>query len=189
MTNAISFNPDRQYNIKENTDASGKKWNIHKTRQQGLYYARYEGFQEGNILPQGLEGRFTKPELCQKSINTYLTLSWDESEKAQVKAQRAKQAAIEVAEEAARIAALPVIEPVLPVDGSDATDVFTAAVEQGEPTAEEFIALAEADAPAVDPKVAIQAAVDAENAAAESAPVAEKAPKPKAKPKAKPKGK
>lgn len=119
-TNANTFNPDRTYNVKNNIDPSGREWKIHKMRQQGLYYARPHPDREDAVLPKILEGRFTKSELCQRAINTYLSQSWDKSELAQVKSIRAKEAKAEQANRSEDPGAL---------------------------TASEMIALAEADAP------------------------------------------
>lgn len=167
--NAHTWNPDRTYNVKNNIDAQGKEWKIYKMRQQGLYYARPTPDRQDAVLPKILSGRFTKSELCQRSINTYLNQSWDASELAQVKATRAKEAA----EEQERLTAEALKNAEVVVKPSVPQEII---VEVPEVTAAEMLAEAEADAPAQTPEEKIQAAVDAENAELTSAKAAEKKP-------------
>lgn len=216
MSNVHQFNPDREFNLKTNTDPSGREWKIHKVPQNGLYYARPYPDREDAVLPTGLDGRFTKAELCQRAITTHLNHSWDVSELAQVKAIRAKEAkaeqdlgiaeAVKAATEAAG-ADLPDVMTVSEVTAmAEAAADLKASVTDA-PSAEDMIAMAEADAeneglpPVVEVPV-VEVVPVVEQTTTEEAPpvkttttVVEKrsppraTPKPKPRKKAQPKGK
>jgi hypothetical protein len=89
----VAFNLDRELNIENNVDALAKKWTIHKSRGNALYFARPEPDREDAVIPAVMQGRWTKPVLLQEQINKYLKDSWDQAETAQLKAERVKEAA------------------------------------------------------------------------------------------------
>ena len=133
---------DRATNIKNNTDAAGKKWEIFTDRQTGLAFTRPNPDRSDAVIPKLIEGRFTQTVLLQKAIDRYLELNWDEAELLQTKSTRKSEAAKENKPD---VKALPAASAVVE------TPV-------GQPSAEEMIQAA------VDAEnEAIKAALDAEN--------------------------
>ncbi len=78
---------DRVENIANNIDATGKKWVVFTDRQTGLAFTRPEPDRADAIIPDLLEGRWTKKPLIEAQIALYLERSCDEADK-----QRAKNA-------------------------------------------------------------------------------------------------
>lgn len=77
------FNLDRQVNIENNIDATGKKWEIVHLKGSALYEARVNPYNAQTNIPKEFEGRWTKPILLEKQIKKYLNASWDAAEEAQ----------------------------------------------------------------------------------------------------------
>ena len=96
---------DRETNIKNNTDAAGKKWELFTDRQTGLAFTRPSPDRSDAVIPKLIEGRFTQTVLLQKAIDRYLELNWDEAELLQTKATRKSEAAKENPAEVPDVAA------------------------------------------------------------------------------------
>jgi hypothetical protein len=90
-----TFNLDRENNIKESVDAFGKQWKIHVQKGNGLCYVRPNPDREDAIIPEKLQGLWTKPSLVQPLIKAHCVASWDQAAAAKLKADRQEQAAKE----------------------------------------------------------------------------------------------
>lgn len=93
------FNLDREVSIEQNVDATGKKWVIHANRQNGLCYVRPEPDRSDAVIPQELQGLWTKPSLLDPKIKDYLNKSWDKAEAANAKAERKREVAKKAADD------------------------------------------------------------------------------------------
>lgn len=98
---------DRETNIKESIDATGKRWKIFTDRQTGLAFTRPEPDRKDAIIPTLLEGRFTKIPLLQNALDRYLKLSWDEADAQRLKNARSNPVAPAVEESAVVVASQP----------------------------------------------------------------------------------
>ena len=74
------FNLDRDISIKNNVDAQGKKWVIHYNRGTSMCYVRPEPDRVDAIIPDELQGLWTKPSLVEPLIRKYLIESWDHAD-------------------------------------------------------------------------------------------------------------
>jgi hypothetical protein len=95
MSEQPTFDLNRENNIDSLVDATGKKWNIHVNKQNGLCTARPEPDREGAVIPKEFAGQWTKPSLLKPVIQTYVTKTWDMADAADVKAERKREAARE----------------------------------------------------------------------------------------------
>jgi hypothetical protein len=80
MTMSEQFNLDRETNIANFIDPAGKKWEIHKKNGQALFHIRPNPDREDAVIPELLQGKWTKVVLLQEARDRYLKLAWDESE-------------------------------------------------------------------------------------------------------------
>lgn len=87
------FNLDRQVSIENNVDALGKKWVMHRNRQTGLCYIRPEPDRHDAVIPDNLQGLWTKPALLKQQLDVYLAKTWDKADEANVKAERKRKVA------------------------------------------------------------------------------------------------
>lgn len=91
------FSLDREMNIENNVDATGKKWNVHTERGRHLFYALPEGARPDAIIPDKLQGKFTKRMYLETEIKRYVQESWDHADRIAQKNERKAQAAKEAA--------------------------------------------------------------------------------------------
>ena len=99
------FDLDRVTNIENNIDAYGKKWEIaRQNRQTSLLVAKPNPFREDFVCPKEMFGAWTSYDGLQERIKIYVTKSWDQADKAKVKAEREALATLE-REAEAKIAA------------------------------------------------------------------------------------
>lgn len=89
------FDLDRDTNIKNNIDAQGKKWEIHKDRTNHLLYARPAGGRADSVIPDSLQGAWTKHMLLKERIELYVKESWDHADKINQRNERKRLAALE----------------------------------------------------------------------------------------------
>lgn len=90
------FDLDRETNLKQNIDAQGKKWIVHKQKATGLLFVRPHPDRVDAVIPDKLQGLWTKIGLLQAQLDLYLLETWDKADKAKLDAERKKQAAAEV---------------------------------------------------------------------------------------------
>lgn len=102
----------RQTAIKMNMDPFGTQWGISLIEGTALYViGKAPESGEGPVVPpktyphigdqsSGMEGTWTKTDLAQKAIESYLTNAWDYSDEQAAKNER-KQARAELSKEAA----------------------------------------------------------------------------------------
>ncbi len=100
MTEEV-FNLDRENNIEALVDALGKKWVIKANKQNGLCYARPHPDRTDAVIPETLQGLWTKPSILKPKIVEYVTKTWVKADKAKAAAERAKQAKAEQAKKVA----------------------------------------------------------------------------------------
>jgi hypothetical protein len=81
------FNLDRHTNIQNNIDPRGKRWEIQSIKGSSLYKV-VPNPHNGSLIPDELDGTWTKPVLLQARINAYLAKAWDHSEACTQKAER-----------------------------------------------------------------------------------------------------
>ncbi len=86
---------DRQFQTVPNTDATGKDWVIFRQRGTALYFVRPDPDRSDAVIPELMDGRFTKVELAQSAIERYLELNWKEAALAKVKTTRTSEAEAE----------------------------------------------------------------------------------------------
>lgn len=86
---------DPQENIKNNTDALGKKWNILYARGSGLCFTRPDPDREDAVIPERMQGRWTKPSLLQEEITRYVSDTWAKAAKVDQAQERKREAAKE----------------------------------------------------------------------------------------------
>ena len=86
------FDLDRDTNIANNIDATGKKWNIFTERGRHLFFARPEPDRADAIIPKDLQGRWTKRMLLDEAIKLHVRKSWDHADEVRIKNERKAQA-------------------------------------------------------------------------------------------------
>lgn len=89
------FSLDREINEERNIDATGKKWLIHTERGRHLFYTLPEGARPDAVIPDSLQGKFTKRMLLQSLIKKHVQDSWEHAEQVAQKNARKAQAAKE----------------------------------------------------------------------------------------------
>lgn len=89
------FSLDREINVERNIDATGKKWIIHCERGRHLFYTLPEGARPDSVIPDPLQGKFTKRMLLQSLIEKHVQDSWEHAEQVAQKNARKAQAAKE----------------------------------------------------------------------------------------------
>ena len=87
-----TFNLDRQMNIENNIDPTGKKWEIFQIKGSALFEARPNPYREDIVIPDEFTGRWTKPTILQDKINLFLNRMWNKAEEAQKKTAANKRA-------------------------------------------------------------------------------------------------
>lgn len=90
-----TFNLDRETNIKENIDATGKKWKIYTERGRHLFFTRPEPDRADAVIPESLSGRWTKRMLLDDAIKLHVVNSWDHADEVRIRNERKAQAAKE----------------------------------------------------------------------------------------------
>jgi len=96
------FSLDREMNIQNNVDATGKKWVIHTERGRHLFYTLPEGARPDAVIPDRLKGMFTKRMYLIDEIERYVKSSWDHADEVARKNERKAQAAKEAKSNAKR---------------------------------------------------------------------------------------
>ena len=86
------FDLDRDTNIKNNIDSTGKKWTIYKDRTNHMLYTRPEGGRADSIIPDKMQGSWTKRHLLEEQIQLHVVESWDKADALKAKAERKQQA-------------------------------------------------------------------------------------------------
>jgi hypothetical protein len=82
------FSLDRQQNIANNIDASGKKWEVLHKRGTAMYLARPVPDRKDAVIPARFAGFWTKAQLCQDQITMYCEQSWNEADRIAAKNRR-----------------------------------------------------------------------------------------------------
>lgn len=82
------FDLDRENNIEANVDATGKKWVIHFNRMNGLCYARPKPDRSDAVIPESMQGQWTKPSLLEPIIKKHVISSWDKADRARAVAEQ-----------------------------------------------------------------------------------------------------
>lgn len=90
-----AFDLDRDTNISNNIDATGKKWNIYTERGRHLFFTRPDPDRADAVIPKDLQGRWTKRMLLDEAIRLYVRRSWDHADEIKAKNERKAQAAKE----------------------------------------------------------------------------------------------
>jgi hypothetical protein len=145
MTEA-AFSLDREANIRNGIDATGRKWGIKSVRGSGMCYARPIPDREDAVIPKLIAGNWTKQSLLAPRIELYCKRSWDEADRIKLKNSRPK----------------PVVVPdptEQPEDVISEAAMLEAAEAEGTATPEEAV-----EALIEDPITSIQAQIDADNA-------------------------
>ena len=110
MTDALTQELTRNMAMEQSVDPFGNKWGVAHEQHTALYYIGKivkDDFNEAREVAKkplkypsdGLAGHFTKPELAEKEIKSYLRSAWDMSDEKAKKAagkERAKAAREEV---------------------------------------------------------------------------------------------
>lgn len=94
-----TYNLERQTNIENNIDPTGKKWEIFSIKGSSLYEARPNPYNPQTTIPDEFQGRWTKHTKLQEQINLFLNRSWDKAEEVARKMERKAQASKEVQKE------------------------------------------------------------------------------------------
>lgn len=89
------FNLDREQNIENNIDATGKKWNIYTEKGRHFFFARPEPDRKDAVIPELIRGRWTKKGLLEARVKRYVTESWEQADRADMKAERKREVARE----------------------------------------------------------------------------------------------
>lgn len=89
------FSLDRETNINENIDATGKKWEIHVEKGRHLFYTLPTGARADTVIPEKLQGMFTKKMYLDNRIREWVTESWNHADEVAAKNARKAQAAKE----------------------------------------------------------------------------------------------
>lgn len=87
-----TYNLERQQNIENNIDPTGKKWEIYHIKGSSLYEARPIPYNAQTTIPEEFEGRWTKHTLLTEQINLFLHRVWDKAELAAKKLERKAEA-------------------------------------------------------------------------------------------------
>jgi hypothetical protein len=75
------FSLDRQQNIANNIDASGKKWEVLHKRGTAMYLARPVPDRKDAQIPARFAGFWTKAQLCQDQIRMHCEQSFQEADR------------------------------------------------------------------------------------------------------------
>jgi hypothetical protein len=86
------YNLERQHNIENNIDPTGKKWEIYHIKGSALYECRPNPYNPQTTIPDEFKGRWTKHTLLQDQILLFLNRAWDKAEKEAQKLERKNQA-------------------------------------------------------------------------------------------------
>ena len=89
------FSLDREMNIENNVDATGKKWNVHTERGRHLFYTLPENARPDAVIPDRLQGKFTKRMYLESEIKKYVQDTWDHADRVAQKNERKAQVARE----------------------------------------------------------------------------------------------
>lgn len=79
---------DKEYQDQINVDATGKEWVIFRNRGTSLYFVRPNPDRADAVIPDLMEGLFTKSERAQDAINRYLEVNLQETTRKNVKSDR-----------------------------------------------------------------------------------------------------
>lgn len=91
------FDLDRVTNIENNIDAFGKKWEIvRRNRATALLVAKPIPFRTDFVCPEEFQGDWTSFDTLQEQVKIYVVRTWDQADKAKVKAERAALALSEI---------------------------------------------------------------------------------------------
>ena len=90
-----AFNLDRETNIENNIDATGKKWVIQTERGRHLFFVRPDPDRADAVIPDLLQGKWTKRMYLQDAIDTYIKRSWEHADAVAQKNERKAQVAKE----------------------------------------------------------------------------------------------
>ena len=82
------FDLDRDTNIKNRIDATGKKWVIYKDRGTHLLYAKPEPGRSDSVIPKCMQGAWTKRFLLEDRIDQHVKESWDKADELTKKTER-----------------------------------------------------------------------------------------------------
>jgi hypothetical protein len=91
------FSLDRELNIQRNIDATGKKWQVVTERGRHFFLARPEGARPDSIIPEILQGKFTKKMYIEEAIKKHVADSWAHADAVDRKNERKREAAREQA--------------------------------------------------------------------------------------------
>jgi len=89
------FSLDREMNIQNQVDATGKKWLVHTERGRHLFYTLPDGARPDAVIPERLKGMFTKRMYLETEIDRYVKESWEHADQIKAKNERKAQAAKE----------------------------------------------------------------------------------------------
>ena len=89
------FTLDRDANLQQNIDPTGRKWAIHTKRGSNLFYARPDPDREDAVIPTLIEGHWTKITLLQERIDLFLQRTWRDSDRQAERNRRTVEAVAE----------------------------------------------------------------------------------------------
>lgn len=89
------YNLERQQNIENRIDPTGKKWEIYSIKGSALFECRPIPYNPNTIIPDEFKGRWTKTTLLLEQVLLYLNRAWDKADAAKLKNDRRNQAAKE----------------------------------------------------------------------------------------------
>ena len=89
------FDLDRETNIANNIDATGKKWVVHTERGRHLFFTRPDPDRADLVIPDNLQGKWTKKALLDEEIKKHVQGSWAHADHIAQKNARKAQAAKE----------------------------------------------------------------------------------------------
>jgi len=95
MSQEQTLTIDPQENIKNNTDALGKKWIIYNARGTGLYHTRPDPDRVDAVIPDNMQGRWTNSAYLQEQITKYVKSTWDKAEAVDKAQERKREVARE----------------------------------------------------------------------------------------------
>lgn len=87
-----TFNLDRERNIEALVDAFGKRWEIKVNKQTGLLTTRPNPDRADAVIPDEMQGQWTKSTLLVPVIRKYVTETWDKTDKHKLEAARKAEA-------------------------------------------------------------------------------------------------
>jgi hypothetical protein len=90
-----TYNLEREQNIENNIDPTGKKWEIYHIKGSSLYEARPIPYNAQTTIPDEFIGRWTKHTLLTEQIKLFLNRVWDAAELKTRKLERKSEAAKE----------------------------------------------------------------------------------------------